>query len=178
MITTALELRQLRYRLGLTQPQMAERMGMSMSGYHGVEMERSPFRKIHSLAASFVELESGQHMPPNQLHILQHALGLDEYGRGTCHRNRFVTGEGSSDHSDCLALVEAGLMTRRAAVALFSGDDIFTVTDAGKKAAVEMSPAAPKVPKEKQRYLDWLAYDGAMSFIDWLRWKQQQKRAA
>ena len=60
MITTAVEMRRLRYRLGLTQPQMAERMGMSMSGYNTVEAERTPFRKIHGLAASFIEIEASR----------------------------------------------------------------------------------------------------------------------
>ena len=64
-------------------------------------------------------------MTPEQLHILQHSLGLDEYGRGTMYRNHFVTGEGSLDHPHCVALVEAGLMNQRvdhplAAVMTFS----------------------------------------------------------
>ena len=116
-------------------------------------------------------------MTPKQLEILQHSLGLDEYGRGTMYRNRFVTGEGSKDHSDCLALVEDGFMQRRANVALFGGADIFTVTEAGKKAAIENSPAPPKISAGQQRYLDWLAADCSMSFINWLRWKQRQRRA-
>src|SRR6478609_3022343 len=47
-------------------------------------------------------------MDCKQLHILQHSLGLDEHGRGTMYRSHFVTGEGSKDHADCMALVEAG----------------------------------------------------------------------
>lgn len=34
-------------------------------------------------------------MKASLLNILQHSLGLDEYGRGTPYRNHFVTGEGS-----------------------------------------------------------------------------------
>ncbi len=56
MITSALEMRRLRHRLGLTQPKMAERMGLSFRGYQFIESERVAFRKIHGLAASFVEL--------------------------------------------------------------------------------------------------------------------------
>jgi len=117
-------------------------------------------------------------MTPKQLEILQHSLGLDEYGRGTMHRNCFVTGEGSKDHAACLALVENGFMHRRANVALFAGDDIFTVTEAGKKAAIENSPPPPKISAGQQRYLDWLAADCSMSFIEWLHWKQRQRHAA
>jgi hypothetical protein len=47
-------------------------------------------------------------MSPKLLHILQHSLGLNEYGRGTFYRNRFVTGEGSIDRLLCMELVELG----------------------------------------------------------------------
>ena len=84
-------------------------------------------------------------MIAEQLHILQHSLGLDRYGRGTMYRNRFVTGAGSIDHPACLALVDQGFMTRRANVELFGGDDIFTVTEAGKRAVVAESPDEPAI---------------------------------
>lgn len=48
------------------------------------------------------------------LHILQQALGVDEFGRGRRTRSHFVTGSGCADHAACLSLVEKGLMTRRA----------------------------------------------------------------
>lgn len=78
-------------------------------------------------------------MTPTQRHILRHALGLD---RGpVAYRNRFVTGPGSVDHPDCLALVAMGHMTRRDASTLcFGGDDLFRVTEQGKVAA-EQVPA-------------------------------------
>lgn len=82
-------------------------------------------------------------MNADQLHILQHSLGLDGYGRGTMYRNSFVTGAGSTDHPACMALVAKGFMTRRANVELFGGDDIFTVTEAGKRAVVAESPDEP-----------------------------------
>jgi hypothetical protein len=62
-------------------------------------------------------------MNPKLLHILQHSLGLDEYGRGTFYRNRFVTGEGSTDHPLCMELVALGYMKRFPAVELFGGSD-------------------------------------------------------
>lgn len=108
-------------------------------------------------------------MDNKQLHILQHSLGLDEYGRGTFYRNRFVTGEGSKDHSDCMALVEQGFMTRMGSVKMYGGDDYFTVTEDGKRAVVANSPSPPKLSRSKQRYQDWLDADCDISFGVWLK---------
>ncbi|MBP2560808.1 hypothetical protein J2857_003577 [Neorhizobium galegae] len=110
-------------------------------------------------------------MDGKQLHILQHSLGLDQHGRGTFYRNRFVTGEGSKDHADCMALVEQGFMTRIADVKMYGGDDFFTVTDEGKRAAVEHSPPPPKLTRSQQNYQDWLNYDSSLSFIEYVKMK-------
>lgn len=48
-------------------------------------------------------------MSPAQLHILQHALGLDSYGQGTFYRNRYVLGPGCDGWDDCKALEAAAL---------------------------------------------------------------------
>jgi len=110
-------------------------------------------------------------MATEQLHILQHSLGLDQYGRGTFYRNRFVTGVGSKDHPDCMALVDLGHMKRVANVKMFGGDDYFTVTETGKQAAVEHSPAPPKLTRSQQNYQDWLNYDSSLSFIEYMKMK-------
>lgn len=110
------------------------------------------------------------------LHILQHSLGLDEYGRGTFYRNRFVTGEGSTDHPLCMELVSLGYMKRFPAVEMFGGSDAFIVTEEGKRAAVAESPSPPKISRSKQRYLDFLAYDGSMTFMEYLRWRDYKDR--
>jgi len=115
-------------------------------------------------------------MTPQELHILQHSLGLDQYGRGTFYRNHFCTGEGSLDHPSCMALVEQGFMVRRANVKMFGGDDLFAVTDLGRAAVVAQSPAPPKLSPGKQRYEDWLAADCSMTFIEWIRWKDAQRK--
>lgn len=117
-------------------------------------------------------------MDAKQLHILQHSLGLDQYGRGTFYRNHFVTGEGSDDHADCMTLVALGYMDRRANIKIYGGDDCFKVTDAGRAAVVAESPAPPKLSRSKQRYQDWLDYDSSMSFIDYCKWKTRSRRAA
>lgn len=74
-------------------------------------------------------------MDAAQLHILQHALGLNPAGQGNSYRNHFVTGEGSTDYDNCIALVESGHMMRRNGSPLTGGDDLFIVSDAGKVAA-------------------------------------------
>lgn len=76
---------------------------------------------------------TGRDLTKAQRHILRHSLGLTRGKRE--YRNHFVTGPGSKDHDDCMALTEMGLMTRRAGNELSGGDDVFTVTDAGKDAA-------------------------------------------
>lgn len=88
------------------------------------------------------------------LHILQHSLGVDRFGRGEQYRNHFVTGEGSVDHPICMEAVERGLMHRRSGDALTGGDDLFTVTDAGKAWVAEHSPK----PDRKQTRFDLPAY--------------------
>lgn len=64
--------------------------------------------------------------------ILNHALGLNR--RESEYRNHFVTGPGSTDYPHCEALVAAGLMTKREGNVLSGGDDIYSVTDAGRAA--------------------------------------------
>lgn len=108
------------------------------------------------------------------LHILQHSLGVDQYGQGDQYRNRFITGEGSTDYPFCMDLVRRGLMVRRDGNPLTGGDDLFTVTDEGKRWMAENSPAAPKLTAGQKRYRDYLNYDGGMSFIEYCRMKSAQ----
>lgn len=61
-------------------------------------------------------------MNPTHLHILQHSLGVDQYGRNPagyrpnsddefgCYRNRFVTDPTSPDGQQCQQLVTLGFM--------------------------------------------------------------------
>lgn len=44
----------------------------------------------------------------SKLRILQHSLGLDQYGAGRQYRNHFVTGEGSDGFPLCRELVAEG----------------------------------------------------------------------
>ena len=105
------------------------------------------------------------------LHILQHSLGLNEYGQGNQYRNHFVTSEGSKDWPMCNELIRRGLMSVTRQHALSGGMDCFWVTDAGKQHVKDHSPKPPKVSKSKERYRRYLDYgDSFDSFIEFCRW--------
>lgn len=107
--------------------------------------------------------------PSRGLHILQHSLGVDQYGHGRQYRNHFVTGEGSTDHPDCCALVAAGLMTRQGGGRLTGGDGAFFVTDEGRRYVAERSPKPPRESASKLRYRRWLDADCGLEFGEWLK---------
>jgi hypothetical protein len=111
----------------------------------------------------------------SKLEILLHSLGLNEYGEGRQSRNHFVTDESSPDYEMCQKLVADGLMTKRPGSALSGGSPIFLVTQAGIDFVSLNSPTRPKVTRGKQRYLDFLAADGGMSFREWLGIKPTQR---
>jgi hypothetical protein len=104
----------------------------------------------------------------SKLHILQHSLGLNEYGQGNQYRNHFVTGEGSKDYPACKELVAEGLMTERAGSAISGGDSIFHVTAEGIDYVSINSPKPPKLTQSQQRYMDYLHADTSASFAEWL----------
>jgi hypothetical protein len=117
-------------------------------------------------------------MRDQSLHILQHALGLDDYGQGRMYRNRYVIGEGGDTWDLWMAHVEAGRAVRHEPRAIFGGDDsyCFMVTEAGKAFVREHSPKPPKVSPAKQRYLNWLRVADCypdMSFGDWLKARKE-----
>lgn len=121
-----------------------------------------------------LDTESPQSLADQQiLHILQHSLGLDEYGRTRGgNRNFFGTGEGNPDHVMCEQAVARGLMTKRATrLAFCPHEDVFYVTDAGKAWILEVSPKPPKIPASKSRYRAYLdARDYSdMTFAEFLK---------
>ena len=68
-----------------------------------------------------------------QRDILRHALGLTRGDKP--YRRHFVTGPGSKDWDDCIALTEAGLMVDMGdRGGLYGGDHIFLVTECGANA--------------------------------------------
>ena len=100
-----------------------------------------------------------------QLQILQHALGLDQYGQGKMYRNHFCAG--GDDEPVCRSLVELGYMEtfERAYLPYYN----CTVTRAGKQAVLRESPPPPKLTRSQRRYLAFLKADTGRSFGEWLR---------
>jgi hypothetical protein len=107
-------------------------------------------------------------MTPEQLQILQHALGLDEYGRGEMYRNHFCAGD--DDEPICRALVEMGYMRVFRPNAPPYPYYNCTVTEAGKEAVRRESPEPPKLTRAQRRYRRFLEADSDLSFMEWLRW--------
>ncbi len=95
-------------------------------------------------------------MTPDQLHILQHALGLDKYGLGESYRNHYVGGA-----EKCRPLVAMGYMMEMKPRAISGGDPWFIVTPEGKKAVREESPKPKKMNRSQQRFSDYLDFDDA-----------------
>jgi hypothetical protein len=117
-------------------------------------------------------------MTPAQLQILQHALGLDQYGQGCMSRNHFCAGH--DDEPVCRELVAMGLMQHHPTTAIFPDYDC-TVTEAGKKAVIAESPKPPKLTRSKKRYLDYLDWADASQgtfreYLDYLKYKRAEAR--
>jgi hypothetical protein len=108
-------------------------------------------------------------MTPQLLHILQHSLGVDQYGRGNQYRNHFVTGPGSTDFPLCQELVNLGLMADRGVQSMMGGSHCFVVTEDGRGVVQMLSPKAPKLTPGQERYRQFLRSDTGIPFIKWLR---------
>jgi hypothetical protein len=115
------------------------------------------------------------------LHILQHALGRDAYGRqtkngGEDYRNHFVAGH--DDVQVCRAAVALGLMIEHPSSPITGRDPWFSVSEVGKAYIAEHSPRPPKLTRGQRRYREWLnradLYGG--TFGDWLK-QHHGKRA-
>lgn len=113
------------------------------------------------------------------LKILQHSLGLDEYGQGNQFRNHFVAG--GKDLEVCRQAVIEGFMVERQATSVSGGSPWFSVTPAGIDHVALTSPVrppAPKVSRSKQRYQRYREYgEGFDSFLDFCYWDAQPERS-
>ena len=112
------------------------------------------------------------------LHILQHSLGVDQFGRGERYRNHFVTGEGSVDYPICMEAVERGLMHRRSGNALTGGNDLFTVTDAGKAWVGENSPKPDRKQMARDKYSRFLNISDCMPDLTFGEFLRREKEFA
>lgn len=112
----------------------------------------------------------------DKLHILQHALGVGDYGDKPSYRNHFVTGVGSTDYPICQALVEQGLMQiRPMSKSLTGGGDCFVVTPQGVDYVALNSPEKtpePKLTRSQKNYRAYLAAECNFSFGEWMRFRK------
>jgi hypothetical protein len=113
-------------------------------------------------------------MNPELLHILQHSLGVDQYGRGTRYRNRFVTGPESFDFRKCKELCGLGLMEDCGPHSSLGGMHIFLVTEKGVREMSDHSPKPPKLTRPQKKYQDFLMADTGIRFSDWIKIKRSQ----
>lgn len=114
-------------------------------------------------------------MNPNQLHILQHSLGCNQYGitehrfprDEEYYRNHYV----SQADANLMGLVNLGFMTVRPGSMLSGGTEclVYQVTPAGIAAMKSESPKPPKVSKARGRYLKFLNADLSCSFGEYLK---------
>lgn len=109
------------------------------------------------------------------LDILQHSLGLNQYGGGNQYRNHYVAG--ADDVAKCRELVAMGYMVERPSTELTGFGPLFHVTPAGIDAVALQSPAPPKLTRSQKRYLEYLnVADSFESFWHFLRYEQAKKR--
>lgn len=118
-------------------------------------------------------------LTPSQLHILQHSLGCDQYGRGTNGWPHEDEGDGHfgfyRNHYVCdpthnlIALVAAGFMRDHPPSELSGGMHCYTVTREGLIAMRQQSPRPPVLTRSQQRYRDYLRSESSWSFGEWLK---------
>lgn len=108
-------------------------------------------------------------MTPEQLHILQHALGVDQYGNGRPYRDYYCAcREDSPTLRNIQEMVALGWM--REGHKINEGtDQYFFVTQLGVSAMRAASPKPPKMSRAKERYRRFLNCDCGLSFGEWLK---------
>ncbi len=107
-------------------------------------------------------------LTPEQLHVLQHSLGVGKYGDGNPYRNHFVTSPDGPDGKLCSELVAMACMKDHGPQMLASGMHCYTVTPFGIDAVALQSPPRPKISRSKQRYQEFLRADCGYTFAEWI----------
>jgi len=108
-------------------------------------------------------------MTKDQLHILQHSLGVDKYGQGPMYCNHFCAG--ADDEPICRELVAAGYMRVFAPNASPLPYYNCSVTEEGKRAMLAESPKPPKLTRAQKRYREFLRAGSGLSFGEWLKYR-------
>ena len=109
--------------------------------------------------------EEIKELAQNLLHILQHSLGLDEFGQGSQYRNHYCAG--GDDVVLCRDLAGLGYMKERPATVISGDCPWFSVTPSGIDAVALFSPPPPPQKKRKQWH-EYLDCDYADSFGEFL----------
>jgi hypothetical protein len=108
-------------------------------------------------------------MEKELLHILQHSLGVNQYGQGNQYRNHFATGPESKDFAKCQQLVDLGLMKDLGKTKIWDDMHCFVVTPKGIDLIALESPLPPKISRSKKRYQTYLRLSECFdSFKDFL----------
>lgn len=116
-------------------------------------------------------------MQDDLLHILQHSLGVDKYGRGRQYRNHFATGPGSTDYPICEKLCEMGLMQDLGTRKIWGHLHCFIVTKKGIDAVALESPSPPKLTRSQKRYQEYLKIGDCFdSFHHYLRYTESKRK--
>jgi hypothetical protein len=108
-------------------------------------------------------------IPPltaRQLEILQHSLGVDEYGMGQIYRNHFCAG--GDDEETCRELIALGYMQQHRTTDWLPYFNCL-VTNKGKRAVLAESPRPPKLTRSQRRYRAFLNADTGESFSEWIK---------
>jgi hypothetical protein len=116
-----------------------------------------------------LDIQECYEMTKKQLEILQHSLGLDEFGQGRMYRNHFCAG--SDDEETCRELIALGFMTQHARTEMLPYFNC-SVTEAGKKAVGDESPGPPKLTAGQRRYREFLNADSGLKFGEWLKMRR------
>lgn len=121
-------------------------------------------------------------MDKNLLQILQHSLGVDEFGHGVQYRNHFATGPGGKDFELCNALVDVGLMRDLGKRDIWGQMHCFIVTQQGIDAVAAESPKPPKLSRSQKRYQEYLevgdCFDNFRHFLQYDTARLREKREA
>lgn len=99
---------------------------------------------------------------------MQHALGLDQYGKGAAYRSHYVAGPGSGEWQLLTEMTTEGLLINFGSGEMYGGDYCFAVTDRGREYVHANSPKPPKLTRSQRRYRDFLDADSGLSFYEWL----------
>jgi hypothetical protein len=107
-------------------------------------------------------------MTLEQLHILQHALGVDKYGLGEQYRNHYCAGD--DNIGICKELIALGYMQQHETTKWLPYFNC-SVTEVGKKAMGAESPKPPKPTRSQIRFEEYRSFSDAYdcTFKEWLQ---------